>query len=113
MGENRALDEVRAIGVHAQVDLVKLAVAGLIDVALDIRSVANCTFHGSLDVRQRIRLAVRFYTCTLKSLEEVGLLLEVKSCCKVTVLVNRRLGAGSVFVPFVCPECNPTAAGAS
>lgn len=112
MGKNWALNEVRAISIHAQVDLVKLAVAGLINVALDIWSVPNCIFQGPLDVRQGIRLAVGFNTCTLKSLEEVGLLLEVKSCCKVTMLVNGRLGAGSMFFPLVCPERNPAAARA-
>lgn len=113
MGKNWALNEVRAISVHAKVDLVKLTVARLIGVALDIWSVPNCIFHSLLDVRQGIRLAVGFYTCLLKSLKEVGFLFEVKSCCKVTMLVNGRLGAGSVFIPLMCPERNPTAARAS
>jgi hypothetical protein len=52
-------------------------------------------------------------TCIIKSLEKVCLFLQLKSCFKVTVLVNFFwLSACPVLFPFMWPKPEASAAGA-
>ncbi|BAT05579.1 Os08g0434150, partial [Oryza sativa Japonica Group] len=104
-GGGGAVDEALAGGVHAEVELVQLAVAGLVAVALHERLGADAALDGALDLGQRVVAAVGRHAAVAQRGEHGQPRPEAERRLEVAVLVaERRRGAGAVLLPLVRPE---------
>lgn len=103
--EHRAVNEVWSRSVHTQVNLIKLAVFGWINIAFNVWSIPNCILYSSFDAAQAVGSSIRLYSCTCKSLEEVGFLSQIESCFKIVMLTKHWFWASTMFLPFMGPKC--------
>jgi len=106
-GEDGALDEAVAGGVDAEVELVELAVAGLVAVALHVGLEPGALADGALDLAQRVVAAVRVDAGGGQRGEHAELVPEPHRRLEVAVLVEDVGGAGAVLLPLVAPESEP------
>jgi len=106
-GEDGAVDEAVAGGADAEVELVELAVAGLVAVALDVGLEAGALADGALDLGQRVVAAVGVDAGGGERGEDAELVAEAERRLEVAVLVEDVGGAGAVLLPLVAPEAEP------
>ena len=108
-GLDGALDEAGGVGVDAEVELVELAVAGLVAVALNEGLEPGPLLDGALDGAQRVVAAVGGDARGGEGVEDAELVAEVERRLEVAVLVEEVLRAGAVLLPLVRPELEPVA----
>jgi hypothetical protein len=106
-GEDGALDEAVAGGADAEVELVELAVAGLVAVALHVGLEPGALPDGALDLVQRVVAAVGVDAGGGEGGEDAKPVAEAERRLEVAVLVEDVGGAGAVLLPLVAPEAEP------
>lgn len=104
--EHGALDEAVAGGVDAEVELVELAVAGLVAVAFDVGLEPGALLDGALDLVHRVVPAVRVDAAGGERAEDAEVVAEAERRLEVAVLVEDVGGAGAVLLPLVAPEAD-------